>query len=109
LQDFRNIVFLNAWHDDVLAYARMNPKRDGCIFVMVNLDPHQRRDCVYEAPLWEFGLPDDASIEVEDLLFGGRFRLYGKTHQIALDPVHNPVVIWRFIAPDTFASTERTA
>ena len=67
--------------------------------MLVNLDPHHRQECAYEAPLWEFGLPDNASIEVEDLLFGGRFTLYGKTHQIALDPRHNPAIIWRLINP----------
>jgi starch synthase (maltosyl-transferring) len=104
LQDFRNTLFLNAWNDNIIAYARLDPARKEIIMIMANLDPHRRHECVYEAPLWEFGLPDHASVDVEDLLFGGRFTLFGKTHQIALDPAHNPVVIWRLIAP---ASAER--
>jgi starch synthase (maltosyl-transferring) len=99
LQTPRNIVFLNAWNDNIIAYARMSPSREEIILVLVNLDPHHRQECAYEAPLWEFGLPDSASVEVEDLLFGGRFTLYGKTHQIALDPRHNPAIIWRLINP----------
>jgi starch synthase (maltosyl-transferring) len=65
----------------------------------VNLDPHRPQACAYEVPLWEFGLPDDAVIEAEDLLGGGRFTLSGKTHRIALDPAERPVVIWRLIPP----------
>lgn len=99
LQMSRNITFLNAWNDNIIAYARMTPSRDDAIMVLVNLDPHNRQECAYEAPLWDFGLPDHASIEVEDLLFGGRFTLYGKTHQIALDPRYNPVIIWRLLGP----------
>lgn len=99
LQTPRNVLFLNAWNDNIVGYARLSPARGDAIMVLVNLDPHQRQECAYEAPLWEFGLPDHASIEVEDLLFGGYFRLYGKTHHIALDPRHNPVAIWRLIAP----------
>lgn len=99
LQARGNIVFLNAWNDNVIAYARLSPERDEAIMVLANLDPHNRQECAYEAPLWEFGLSDHAAIEVDDLLFGGRFTLYGKTHQIALDPRHNPVIIWRLIAP----------
>jgi len=99
LQDFRNVLFLSALNDNILAYARMTPQRDDVIMVMVNLDPHHRHECAYEAPLWEFGLPDHAAVEVEDLLFGGRFTLYGKNHQIALDPQYNPVIIWRLIGP----------
>lgn len=100
LQTLSNTIFLNAWNDNIISYARLTQDRSSAIFVMVNLDPHHRHECIYEAPLWEFGLSDSASIEVEDLLLGGRFRLYGKTHQIALDPFHNPVVVWRLINPE---------
>lgn len=99
LQAQGNISFINTSIDSVIAYVRVSPNRDDAIMVIVNLDPHQRCECAYEAPLWEFGLPDDGAVEVDDLLFGGRFTLYGKSHQIALDPVHNPVVIWRLISP----------
>jgi starch synthase (maltosyl-transferring) len=99
LWDFRGTLFLNAWNDQILAYARFTPNRDNCILALVNLDPHNRQDCTYEVPLWEFGLPDDAAIEVEDCLGGGRFVLRGKTHRIALDPAERPVVLWRLIPP----------
>ena len=99
LQMQGNIKFLNAWNDNVIAYLRVSPRRDEAIMVIANLDPRVRQECAYEAPLWEFGLPDDGVIEVDDLLYGGRFTLYGKNHQIALDPSHNPVIIWRLIPP----------
>ena len=99
LWDFRNILFLNAWNDQILAYARMTKEKDNCILVLVNLDPHNRQECTYEVPLWEFGLPDHGSIDAEDLLAGGRLTLRGKTHRIALDPGQRPVVIWRLIPP----------
>lgn len=99
LWDFRNIVFPQAWNDQILAYARITPEKDNCIFVLVNLDPKNRQECTYEIPLWEFGLPNHATIEAEDLLSGGRFTLHGKSHRIALDPTERPVVIWRLIPP----------
>lgn len=99
LQDFRNCIFLNAWHEQIIAYVRMTPARDNCILVIVNLDPHHTHECHFEAPLWEFGLADTASIEVEDLLLGASFTLTGKIHWIRLDPAHRSVVIWRLIAP----------
>ncbi|HEY8564703.1 MAG TPA: maltotransferase domain-containing protein [Beijerinckiaceae bacterium] len=99
LWDFRNTLFLNAWNDQILAYARLTPARDNCVLVLVNLDPRNRQECTYEVPLWEFGLPDHGSIEAEDLLGGTRFTLHGKTHRIALDPAERPVVIWRLIPP----------
>jgi starch synthase (maltosyl-transferring) len=99
LWDFRNTLFLNAWNEHILAYVRMTPDKDNCVLVIVNLDPRNRQECTYEVPLWEFGLPDTASIEAEDLLGGGRFTLRGKTHRIALDPAERSVAIWRLIPP----------
>jgi starch synthase (maltosyl-transferring) len=99
LQDFRNILFLNAWNDNILAYARITPDKTNAVLVLVNLDPHNRQECDYEVPLWEFGLPDSASIEVDDLLNGGRFTLHGKVQRIALTPYDNPVAVWRLIPP----------
>jgi len=99
LQALSPLTFVNAWNDNVLAYAKLAPDRSEAIFVMVNLDPHRRQECAYEAPLWEFGLSDHAYIEAEDLLFGGRFTLYGKVHHIALEPHHNPAIVWRLIRP----------
>ena len=83
----------------MLAYARITPAKDNAVMVLANLDPHNRQECDYEVPLWEFGLPDDAAIDAEDLIFGGRFTLHGKVHRIALDPAHNPVVVWRLLPP----------
>ena len=99
LHDFRNILFLNAWNENIIAYARMTPDKTNCILAIVNLDPHRRQECTYEVPLWEWGLPDEAWIDVEDVLNGGRFTLRGKTHQIALDPFDRSAVVWRLVPP----------
>ena len=100
LWDFRNITFLGAGNDHILSYLRMTPSKDNALLIMVNLDPHGRQECDYEVPLWEFGLPDHAAIEAEDLLGkGGRFQLRGKTHRIALDPAERSAVIWRLSPP----------
>jgi starch synthase (maltosyl-transferring) len=105
LQDFRNILFLEAANENVLAYARMTSSRDDFILVLVNLDPHHAQSCSYEVPLWEFGLSDWDSIQTEDLVQGNRFVLYGKVHEITLDPAINPVVIWRLHGPTRTEST----
>jgi starch synthase (maltosyl-transferring) len=99
LHDLRGLLFLNAWNDNILAYARFTPAKDNAVMVLVNLDPKNRQEADYEVPLWEFGLPDDAVIEAEDLFGGaGRFAIHGKVNRIALDPAR-PVAIWRLIPP----------
>ena len=95
LWDFRNIHFTGAHNENIIAYAKVTPERDNCVFVMVNLDPRNRQECTYEVPLWLFGLPDDGAVEVEDLLQGYKFELYGKSHRIALDPTERSAIVWR--------------
>ena len=99
LQDFRGFLPLVSSNEQVLVYARMTPERDNCVLVIVNLDPYNRHVSAYEIPLWEFSLPDWASIEAEDLLRGNRFTLYGKTHRIEIDPAISPVMIWKLLPP----------
>jgi starch synthase (maltosyl-transferring) len=103
LHDVRGTLLLNAWNDVIVAFARFSPDRSNAIMVMVNLDPRNRQECAYEVPLWEFGLPDHASIAVVDLLQGYHFMLHGKTHTIALDPAERSVIIWRLVSPSAEA------
>ncbi len=99
LHDFRNWTRISASNEQIIAYAKFNADKTNCILVMVNLDYRNRQECAYEVPLWEWGLPDTGSVDVEDLLGGYRFTLYGKAHQIALDPYDRVAVIWRLQPP----------
>lgn len=103
LWDFRNVHFTGAHNDQIIAYAKVSPEGDNCIFVMVNLDPKNRQECDYEVPLWLLGEPDDGAVAVEDLLLGYTFELRGKGHRIALDPAERSVVIWRLRKPQRVA------
>ncbi|AUW60221.1 alpha-1,4-glucan--maltose-1-phosphate maltosyltransferase [Sphingobium sp. SCG-1] len=97
LQTHLNTRFQVVHNDRIIYYAK--PASDGSdmILVMVSLDPHHRQEGTFEIPLWEFGLPDDGNVAVEDLAEGHRFRWYGKAQHIRLDP-EQPYRIWR-IAP----------
>lgn len=97
LQRFANVTFYNAWNDAILYYAKMTPAKDDFVLFAVNLDPHNGQGADFEVPLWEFGLPDDAAIEAEDLVTGNRFTWYGKIQHVWLDPHHNPYAIWRLL------------
>lgn len=99
LHDFRNLKFYNADDDHILVYGKMTPARDNFIFIAVNLDPHNVRESNFELPLWEFGLPDWAGLNVEDLLGGDAFWLQGKIQRIRLDPALGPAAIWRLTRP----------
>lgn len=94
LQTHLNTRFYAAGDENVIYYGKPSPDGSDMILVMVNLDPHQPHECDFEVPLWEFGLPDDGSIAVEDLAGGHRFRWHGKIQHIRLEPAE-PYRIWR--------------
>ncbi len=97
LQRFADLTFYNAWNDSILYYGKMTPAKDDCVLFAVNLDPHNAQGADFEVPLWEFGLPDDAAIDAEDLVTGHRFTWHGKIQHVWLDPQHNPYAIWRLL------------
>jgi starch synthase (maltosyl-transferring) len=95
LQTFTNLAFYNAWNDNILYYGKMTPAKDDFLLFAVNLDPHNPQGAHFEVPLWEFGLPDEATIGVEDLVTGSTFEWHGKVQHMHLDPQERPFAIWR--------------
>ena len=95
LQSFTNLAFHNAWNDNILYYGKTTPAKDDFLLFAVSLDPHNPQEADFEVPLWEFGLPDEASIEVEDLVTGAHFTWQGKVQHMHLDPADRPYAIWR--------------
>ncbi len=99
MRDFTNLRFYAAQDDNVLYYGRMDRAQESFLLFHVSLDPVGPHEFAFEVPLWEFGLPDEASIEVEDLLHGNRFTWHGKSHTLLLDPESRPYAIWRLFPP----------
>ncbi len=95
LQSFTNLSFYNAWNDNILYYGKATPGKDDFLLFAVNLDPHGAQEAPFEVPLWEFGLPDEAAIGVQDLVTGAHFTWQGKVQNMRLDPNERPYAIWR--------------
>ncbi|MFG1424682.1 maltotransferase domain-containing protein [Roseixanthobacter glucoisosaccharinicivorans] len=94
LRTHLGLLFLNAWNDQVLAFAKFTPDRDNLLVILVNLDPHAAQGCDFEIPLWELGLPDHATIHVENLIHDQSFSWSGKIQHQHLDPAL-PFAIYR--------------
>jgi starch synthase (maltosyl-transferring) len=95
LQEFRNLRFYNAWNDQIIYYGKATSSLDSFLLFAVNLDPHNVQAAHFEVPLWEFGLHDDATIGVENLVDGKKFAWTGKVQHMLLDPAVRPYAIWR--------------
>ncbi|CAM3276765.1 alpha-1,4-glucan--maltose-1-phosphate maltosyltransferase [Paracoccus nototheniae] len=97
LQQFEDLTFFEADSDHVLAYGKQ--AGDDFVLIHVNLDPHAPQEFRFEVPLWKFGLPDEASIEVRDLINGNSFTWHGKYQWLTLDPDSRPYAVWQLLAP----------
>jgi starch synthase (maltosyl-transferring) len=98
LHSHLGVRFYNAFNDQILVYGKLSPDGSEMILVAVSLDPHHVQEAPFEVPLWEWKLPDNGSVDVEDLMRGSRFVWQGKMQSVRLDPADLPFAIWR-IAP----------
>lgn len=101
LQDLTNLKFYQCWNDNILYYGKKTEDLSSFLLFHVCLDPHNEQGADFEVPLWEFGLPDDGSIEVEDMVTRHRFTWHGKYQHIHLNPHAKPYAVWRLIAPES--------
>ena len=97
MQSHLGVTFYNAFNDQVLVYGKVAPgkPREDMILMAVSLDPHNVQQASFEVPLWEWNLPDDGTVDVEDLMTGQRFSWHGKTQTVRFDPAVAPFAIWR--------------
>lgn len=99
LQTHLGVKFFNCFDDNIIYYGKSRTAPDGTpidmVLCFVALDPHSERTAPYEVPLWEFGLPDDGTVEVEDLMRGNSFTLTGKSQSIYINPHELPFHVWR--------------
>ncbi|HEX3665699.1 MAG TPA: alpha-1,4-glucan--maltose-1-phosphate maltosyltransferase [Rhizomicrobium sp.] len=94
LQTHLGLSFYNAFNDRIIYYGKHAPGHRDRVLVAVSLDPHHAQEADFEAPLWEWDIPDDRALEVEDLLTGARFVWQGKRQHMRLSP-EMPYAIWR--------------
>jgi starch synthase (maltosyl-transferring) len=99
LQQFTNLRFYNAWNDQIIYYGKWTDDKSDFILVAVNLESRSPQGAHFEVPLWEFGFPDEAAVDVEDLVSGGRFTWTGKVQHMLLDPHQRPYQVWRLLGP----------
>jgi starch synthase (maltosyl-transferring) len=95
LQSHLGVSFYNAGNGQMMVYGKRAPGAEDMVLVAISLDPYNPQETGFEIPLWEWKLPDDGAIEVEDLISGQRFVWHGKNQYLRLDPAVLPYAIWR--------------
>ncbi|MCC5883178.1 MAG: alpha-1,4-glucan--maltose-1-phosphate maltosyltransferase [Halomonas sp.] len=95
LQTHLGVSFYTVHNERILLFGKRTEAQDNFILAAINLDPFEAQEGVFELPLWEFGLPDDATLQGEDLMNGQRWTWHGKWQSLRLEPWHMPFAIWR--------------
>jgi len=91
--------FHKASNDQVLFYGKATADLENFILVAISLDPHHAQEAQLEVPLWDFGLGDHDTLEVEELMTGTPLHWQGKLQHWYFDPGRLPFAIWRVRKP----------
>ncbi|NIC07254.1 alpha-1,4-glucan--maltose-1-phosphate maltosyltransferase [Billgrantia bachuensis] len=95
LQTHLGLAFYTVHNERILLFGKRTETLDNFILAAISLDPFEAQEGIFELPLWEFGLPDDADLQGEDLMSGHRWTWHGKWQSLRLEPWHQPFAIWR--------------
>ena len=95
LQQLRNLRFQPADNGFVLCYSKSTAARDNLLLVVVNLDVWHTQDAFVDVPLEEFGLAENETYQVHDLLADERFLWTGRRNFVRLDPQVRPAHVFR--------------
>ena len=94
LRTQHGVSFLDAPNDAVLYFEKATRDRSDVVLVALSLDPDHEQHTGIDIPLWKWGLPDQATVMVDDLVTGEIFSLTGRWHDLTLTP-NQPYRIWR--------------
>ncbi|MBF0522565.1 MAG: alpha-1,4-glucan--maltose-1-phosphate maltosyltransferase [Candidatus Omnitrophica bacterium] len=95
LQVTRNIRFCAIDNDELLAFYKATGDYSNILLVVVNLDPRRVQSGWVKVPLEKFGLKEDQSYVVQDLLSGHKYTWQGEKNYVELDPEILPAHIFR--------------
>ena len=70
----------------LLCYSKRSADGRDLVVMVVNLDPVHMQHGFVRLPLWSWGLPPDATLEVQDLLSSDRYVWRGEWNYVRLDP-----------------------
>ncbi|MDD2706878.1 MAG: alpha-1,4-glucan--maltose-1-phosphate maltosyltransferase [Verrucomicrobiae bacterium] len=95
LQEYDNLRFYRADHDNILFYGKAAPDKSNLILVAVSLNPYQITDGFVWAPIGEYGIRDDEAYQAHDLLTGHRYLWRGSRNYVRFDPRNEIAHIFR--------------
>jgi starch synthase (maltosyl-transferring) len=87
-------VFYPAGNATVTVFEKANAGRANVLLTAISFDPYQAQETAFEFPFWSWGVTEQASFDVENLVTGERTVWRGKDQYVRLTP-EAPFAIWR--------------
>jgi starch synthase (maltosyl-transferring) len=82
-------------NDHIIAYSKKTSDPTNFILVLVNLDSHHVQSGWTNLALEEFGIHEQATYQVHDLLTEERYLWQGRRNYVELDPAKMPAHVFR--------------
>ena len=95
LHFYDNLQFYHADNDAIICYGKMTAARDNIVVVVANLDPFIKQQSFVDLPIDQFGIGDDETYQVHDLLSDARYFWHGRRNYVELNPQLQPAHIFR--------------
>lgn len=95
LQQLRNLRFQRVDNDLLLCYSKSTVARDNLLLIVVNLNAWYAEEGMIHVPLEEFGLGENETYQVQDLLTDERYLWTGRENYVRLEPGVHAAHIFR--------------
>jgi starch synthase (maltosyl-transferring) len=95
LHEYENLRFHPFDNDQILFYSKTTDGLDNIILVFVTVDPYTGQSGFASVPLDLFGLGENETYQLHDLLTGERFLWRGRRNFVMLNPHERPAHIFR--------------
>jgi len=95
LQADHDLTFCAVDNDQLIAYLKHDAASRDIVLTVVNLDAHNTQSGWIEMDLREFGIEEDDTFQVHDLLSEQRYQWRGRRNFVMLDPQRMPAHVFR--------------
>ncbi len=90
-----NLIFHPVKNEDIICYSKHSDDHENIIVVVVNLDPHHTHSALLKLPVKKFGLDEQKTFQMHDLISNARYMWHAGENYLELDPKVVPAHIFR--------------
>jgi len=95
LHQYANLRVQTAENDNILCFSKATASLDNLIVTVVTVDPWTPQTAFIHVPIADFGIGENETYIVEDLLTGEQFSWRGARNFVSLNPHSRPAHVFR--------------